>query len=275
MKRKIILLIFMSLFFSSVFQVTYAVPTVDSSEKVYDFAELFTPEEENKLYNYINDFIDKYEIDMAIVTTEENDKGVAETYADDFYDYNGFGIGPTYDGLLLLIDMDTRTMHISTTGQAILIYDDYRIESMLDNAYYHISNQDYYKTAYNFIIDSENYIKMGIPSSNEGYEIDINGDYVRKKGAFPFFGFLIASLIISGIFILIAKSRHKVVKKATEAKNYLIRGSLSLTQSSDRFVNSHTSTIYVPKTSSSGGSGGSSTHRGSSGRSHGGGSRRF
>lgn len=275
MKRKILLIFFIILTFFSLSQTVLAVPSVNPSEKVYDFADLFTDEEENTLFNYINDFIESYQMDMAIITTNENDKSTAEIYADDFYDYNGFGIGDTYDGLLFLIDMDTRTMHISTTGEAILIYDDNRIDSMLDTAYSYISNQNYYKTAYSFINVAGTYAKAGIPASNTDYEIDSNGDYVRKKEPFPFLFFSVISFAISGIFIAIARSKHNVVKKATEAKNYLIRGSMAITKSLDRFVNSHTSTIYIPKTSSSGGGGGSSTHRGSSGRSHGGGSRRF
>ena len=83
-------------------------PKVDEKEKVYDFANLLTDEEEKKLYNSINEYIEKYDMDMAVVTIDKNNKASAMDYADDFYDYNNFGIGSTHDGLLFLIDMDTR-----------------------------------------------------------------------------------------------------------------------------------------------------------------------
>ena len=55
MKRKILLLLFICLLFSSLFQIAYAVPTVESSEKVYDFADLFTEEEEEVFRRGRND----------------------------------------------------------------------------------------------------------------------------------------------------------------------------------------------------------------------------
>ena len=79
------------------------------------------------------------------------------------------------------------------------------------------------------------------------------------------------------IFIWFAASKHKLVKKATDARFYLVKGSFNLTEKKDIFITSNTSKVYVPPpeppTSSSSIS--SSSHRSSSGRSHGGGSRRF
>ena len=73
------------------------------------------------------------------------------------------------------------------------------------------------------------------------------------------------------------KNKHKTIKKATQAKQYLVNGSFKLTEKEDRFVTSHTTKHYNPPSSSrSGGSGGgSSTHFSSSGSSHGGGGRSF
>lgn len=258
-------------------QAALSTPKVDASEKVYDFAELFTNSEESTLYTLINNFISKYNMDMVLVTINTNNKSSAMAYADDFYDYNDFGKGSTFDGLLFLIDMDNREMWISTTGQAILMYDDNRIDRILDNAYTYISSKKYFNCAKSFITTSSSYASQGIPSSNTDYIIDENGDYkkntTKSLNDFPFLFVIFVSLIFSSIFIFIARSKHKTIKKATHANQYLIKNSINITNKEDKFINSHVSKIYDPPSSSS--SGGSSTHRSSSGRSHGGGGRRF
>ena len=120
-------------------------------------------------------------MDMAIVTINNNNKNSAMVYADDFYDYNNFGINSTNDGLLFLIDMDTREIWISTTGKAILYYDDYRINNILDTTFSYIVNGDYYNCASSFITESTRYAIKGIPNSNKDYTINSNGDYVHVK----------------------------------------------------------------------------------------------
>lgn len=110
-------------------------PAVDASEKVYDFAELLTPSEEEQIYNRVQKFINKTNLDLAVVTINDNNKFSAMEYADDFYDYNDFGTDSEYSGVLFLVDMDTREIYMSTTGKAISMYSDYRIDMTLDAIY--------------------------------------------------------------------------------------------------------------------------------------------
>ena len=141
-------------------------PAVNENEKVYDFAELLTETEENNLYNKVVKFISTYNMDLALVTINDNWTD-AETYADNFYVYNYFGIGNTFDGILLLIDMDTREIWLSTNGEAILIYNDYRIESILDDMYYYIQDAKYYETFNAGIEKASEYATKGIPEENK------------------------------------------------------------------------------------------------------------
>lgn len=251
-------------------------PSVDASKKVYDFADLLSDEEETKLYNNIQSFVENYDMDMVIVTIDDNNKSSSRDFADDFYDYNDFGIGQTYDGLLFLIDMDNRNMWISTTGHAILVYSDSRIDDILDDTYNYISKENYYMCANTFIKSASNYAKMGVASSNSKYEINEDGEYVRKDetDSFPFFPVIIISGIGTFIFIIVAVSKHKTVAKATKASQYIVKNSLKLSVKDDRFINTYTSKVYSPQSSDSG-SGGSSTHSSSSGSSHGGGGSSF
>lgn len=250
------------------------VPIVDNSTKVYDFADLLSTTEEDSLYNSIVEFIQTYNLDMAVVTINHNFTS-AMRYADDFYDYNGFGVGATNDGLLFLIDMDNREMYITTTGTAQLVYDDYRINKILDATYAEIINQDYYGCAGEFVRLSQDYASLGIPDSNKYADIDEYGDYyvttTNNKSVNFEVAFVIAG-IITLIFMIISLSKHRMIKKASEAKHYL--KNIRITNRVDNFLHTHTSKVYIPPANTSSG-GGSSTHHSSSGRSHGGGGRRF
>ena len=45
---------------------------------------------------------------MVIVTVDDTRGKKARDFADDFFDYNGFGYGRDRDGILLLIDISDR-----------------------------------------------------------------------------------------------------------------------------------------------------------------------
>lgn len=244
-------------------------PSVDASEKVYDFADLFSEEEELNIYNEVLTFIDATELDLAIVTINYNPKTSTLVYADDFYDYNDFNI----NGIVYVIDMDNREFYISTSGTAILYYDDYRIESTLtgmDNSMYNGN----YKESIDIMINKlSSYQQSGYSSNTETYTLD-NGKVVQKT---PYLTLLIISLIVAIIITIILIKRNKPVKLAKESSRYLAKNGIKITNSQRNFINSHTTSHYSPRTESSGGhsSSGGGIHSGSSGISHGGGGHKF
>lgn len=267
MKRKILCINILFLVLINAFTVAYAsnstnstsakesTPSVDSSKKVYDYAKLFTDSEESKLYDSIQEFINNTNLDMVIVTIDDNNKSSSMAYADDFYDYNDFGIDEKNSGILFLIDMDNRNMWISTTGTAISIYQNY-IDSILDDCYDYISDENYYECANKFIASSQKKFNS------------------KKNKKWIIGGIIIAAVSIGfpTIFCLYKKSKHKAIKLATDADSYLDRNSIDIINGRDNFISTHT--IKTVRASDSSGSGGG-THIGSSGVSHGGGGRSF
>lgn len=248
-------------------------PAVDASEKVYDFAELLTLSDEKQIYNCVQEFINKTNLDLAIVTINDNNKFNAMTYADDFYDYNDFGTDLSSSGVLLLVDMDTRNIYMSTHGRALSIYSDCRIDMTLDAIYQDFSNENYLHGITKFVAIIENYDTMGLPSNKDSkYAISGEGDVYRK---FPWLIVLGVPFVITAIVMGILISKNKLVRVATSSREYLDKNSLKIKTVSDRLVS--TNTVAVPRSSGSSGSssGGSSRHSGSSGRSHGGGGHRF
>ena len=248
------------------------VNALDTADKIYDYADKLTDEEEKLLKEKIDTFINKYNMDMVLVSIDSHYKSSTEAYADDFYDYNGFGIGDTHDGVIFVLDYNfgNENMWMSTTGEAIRMYDDYRIDKILDVVY---EDYDYYELYSDFIDECSYYASLGIPSSNKNTYINSKGDLVYKRH-FPFLISIGISGVVSIIVLLILIAKNKMVKKALEANTYMNKESASITERSDQFITTHTTSVRI--NTNSGGSGrigGSSTHHGSSGISHGGGGR--
>lgn len=250
-------------------------PAVDATEKVYDFADLLTDSEEKKLYQQATKFIKKTDLDLAIVTVSDYTKprcdgDCTRTYADDFYDYNEFGIGSRHSGVLFLVDMKTRTIYMTTTGDAMDMYNDYRIEQIMDAIYQEFTNQNYYDGIAKFMTILEKYDTIGIANSKDShYVISDDGSVVRD---IPWLFLIGGPLLITGIVMAIMISRNKLVRVATSSREYLDKETLQTSIVKDRFVHTHTSKTPIYHSSGSSGGGG---HSGSSGVSHGGGGHRF
>lgn len=238
-------------------------PAVNAEEKIYDFADLYTDSEEKDLYNEVNSYIQSYNMDLVIVTINRNNKSSPQEYADDFYDYNYFGISNNRDGVLFLIDMQNREIYMSTTGTAIEMYNDYRINEALDSVYTYMSDEDYYEGTSNYIDIIKDYAASGYP----------NNSTISNKGDRPsLITTMLVSLIITIIIMGILISKNKMVRKATTAEEYLNKESVNIKNISDILVSSNTTKQKIEHNTSSGGS---STHHSSSGGSHGGGGHRF
>ena len=231
-------------------------PAIDATEKVYDFADLFTDEEEQQLYTKITNYINEYNLDLAVVTIDENNKTPRE-YADDFYDYNDFN---QQGGILFLIDMDNRKIYMSTTGQAIKMYNDYRINTALDEVYTYMSDEEYYEGTSNYIDKISDYAKKGVPTSNNE----------EKSLTSSIFMSLLIGLIGTAIIMAILIFKNRMVKKATTAREYLNKNSIKIQNMGEILISSNTTKHEIDHSSS-----GSSTHTGSSGSSHGGGGHSF
>ena len=254
-------------------------PKVNEKEKVYDFADLFTDSEEEALYQKIISFNSDTNYDLAVVTINDNNKYSSSKYADDFYDYNYFGFDSSYSGLLMLIDMDNRMIEISTSGYAIKMYDDYRIDAIIDTGYNELKNGLYAKSISNMIDKSLTYYNSGFPVSNE--HLIINGTDVENYNDKLVLSELVSycfviSVIITTIVAIVMYHKTSLKIKNTNIINYLINE--KNVQFNERYI--RTTVRKVPRntgSSSSGGSSrsGSSIRTGSSGRSHGGGGRRF
>lgn len=259
------------------------VSKVDKDTKVYDFADLLTDEEEKNIYRTIDNFLESSSMDFVVVTLDKNPYGVSDyytqIYAQDFYYYNDFGVGDKKDGLIVLIDMNNRYPYIATKGNAILVYDDERIDSIHESAYNYLASGNYYEALKNYIDKIAYYYDKGIPDSNEYYCIDEFGIYYKCKSAPKRVNWaitIIAATLGSLIPAFIHTRKYKGIHIATNANNYLTNGNVNV--KTDQFLTTFTSRVRrIHDSGGSGGhsGGGSSISHGSGGSFGGGGGRHF
>ena len=243
---------------------------------VYDDAFLFSDSQIQDLEDRANALSDEFNLDIVITTTDDAQGKSSRDYADDYFDYGGFGRGTEYDGILFLIDMDNREAYISTTGIGIRYLTDERIERVLDRVFDSgLSNGDYYGAAMGFLSKTEEYLVAGIPSNQHTVEekepnritfIDVIIGLIGGTGA-------------GGLFYGGARSRYKM-RNPGNPYSYRNNSIVNLASKNDNLVDTIVTHRVIPRPKPSSGSGGgssgrSTTHRSSSGRSHGGGGRKF
>lgn len=247
-------------------------PLVDTKEKIYDYSDILTDDEEEKLKEKARQFVNKTKMDMVIVTPNfryisdrEN-----EDYAADFYDYNDFGIDfENYSGVLLLRNTyeDDPYFNIYTFGDAQLYFSYYRLENTLDSIYDDIHNGNYYDGFNSFIDQMSSYYESGIPNEMKNYYVDDMG-YLKKNYVIPWILIIPLSAIITLIIMLIMIKKNKMVYKATQATEYLNKKTLNITNKQTNLISTHTTSHIISDSSSSGGGGGFHSSGGSSGGGH-------
>lgn len=251
--------------------------------RVVDEADLLTSNQETELTALLDSISEKHNVDVVIVTVNSTEGKEAEAFADDYFDYNGYGLGEDRSGLLMLRSLDPRYIHISTCGKAIEYFTDSAIDSIFDDMESSVHAENYAAAFGIFANRCENIIINGKNSSfiPDDPDDDIHTPHFWYGPHLQFHHILIAlavGFVLSLIPMGIMKSSMKTVEKKTEAQDYVLRDSIKLTNSSDMFLYRNVTKTKIAQENSSsggfsGGGGGSSTHSSSSGATHGGGGR--
>lgn len=242
------------------------------SPRLVDDADLLTSVEEEELLARLDAISEKYQQDLVIITNYSlNDKSATE-FADDFFDYHGYGFGQDSSGILLLISMEYRDWALSTSGSAIKTFTDAGQTYMTENFLSYISDENYDKGFHKFIDLSENFLEQARTGQPYDY-----GNMPKKPLAWYWLPITLAVSFLIALGIQRSmKSKLKSVRRQEAADDYIRMNSFQLSDQRDLFLYKNVSRTIKPETSSSGGGGGGSrTHSSSSGSSHGGSSGKF
>ncbi len=120
---------------------------------VIDRANLLTDSEAESLSKRLKEIGSAYKCDVVVATVPSLGLKTAEEYADDFFDYNGYGYGAIPDangttvdgdGILLLISTEARDFAVSTSGYGITAFTDYGVQEYLEPKFLsYLGNNDY------------------------------------------------------------------------------------------------------------------------------------
>lgn len=270
-----------------------------TAQSIVDNAELLTDSEEALLEERAAAVRESYDYDVAILTINSLDGEDILSYANDYYDYNGYGVGSGYDGMIFVISMAERDFGTSTCGSGIYYFSDYTLDNIHENIVALLSAGKYFD-AFSEYINRVEYVLYSaaiekqtnsadavVPEYNlsdsynsnlytyEDVEVSTAEVYIVAE-----IGIIIIALIIGLITVTVIKSPMKNIGIKKDADIYTGANDLKLKRQIDRFIYSNVSKTRIETNNSSGsrssfGGGHSSTSFGSSGRVHGGRSGKF
>lgn len=239
-----------------------------SAPRLYDGADLLSESEEKALLTGLNAVSERMKLDAVIVTVDSTGSKSPRDYADDYYDENGYGYGESHDGILLLISMEQRDWYISTCGYGITAFTDAGIDYIGECMVSDLSDGEYADAFARFVELCEEFVTQ----ARSGAPFDV-GNLPKEPfdAAMALVIAIVIGFVIGLIVVSVMKGQLKSVRTQSAASNYLKKDSVNLTTSRDFFLFRNVTRVRR-ETESSGGSG---THRSSSGRSHGGGGGKF
>lgn len=249
--------------------VAMAIPAFATSElpRLVDGAGLLTESEQSELLSKLDEISDRQQVDIVVVTTDTLDGQTPMDYADDFYDYFGYGFGADCDGILLLVSMEDRDWYISSCGYGMTAVNDAGVEYISEQFLSDLSD-GYYASAFSTYA---NLCDEFITQARTGQPYD--SDSLPKAPFNVFTNLLIAlavGLVIALIVTGIMRGKLKSVRWQAAAANYVRSGSMNLTESRDLFLYHTVDRTARPKSNDN-----DSSHTSSSGQTHGGGGGKF
>ncbi len=259
----------------------------DPTERVFDYADMLTDEEEQSLREYIAECEEKIQADIVIVAISESveydlqDPDLPEAFhakevgstdwstamrdlADNFYDYNNFGYDKVHGNGALLLDNSYEGQGgswLSTCGSIYEYFGDYEINQALYAVDDYIEESPY--KAYMACIS---YVTRTMEESR--------GDITMT-----FFPWILTGAVVALIYAIV-NLHQKKAKDTTTVNQYVEGKKPKMNNTRDQYLRKNVVTRRIETSSSSGGSsshhsgGHGGSHRSSSGVSHGGGGHR-
>ena len=227
-----------------------------AQERIVDNAGLLNDSEKEDLRILTNAIYQYYSFDLVIVIERDIGNTSPMVYADDYFDYNGYGL----NGCLLLWVTGSRDYWISTSGTGIEILNDYAYGKLETDIVEFLRVGNNYEAFLAFTQDWELFLSLDQNYRSYNFFYQWNSVLVAVSWVIAF--------IISLIVVQVWKAGMNTALPQRAASAYIVPGSLAFKVKRDDFLYSTvTRTRRQTETSSPGGRG---IHTGSSGRSHGG-----
>jgi len=236
------------------------------AERVYDYANVLTNEEEDKLRAYIAKKEKQTQMDIVLVTINEDVESVSYSWenammniADDFYDESLYGYNKVHgDGVLLLDNWyeGQEGSWFSAAGRAEPRFDGDEGQKVVDAVYKYAEKNPY--KAYKAYIDTA----CGFMSGS-------------NRMVIPAWMILVVPIVTAVIYAN-GKSKQKKAQDTTRTTEYVEGNKPVMNQVRDDFLRKSVITTHIQTSSGSGGGGrrGGSSHTSRGGVRHSGAGRR-
>lgn len=187
-------------------------PAVNSDEKIYDYADLYTDSEEKKIYKRLKEYTKSTKIDAIIVTTRKLNGFNISDYAYNFYDYNDFKTNGVIFVIYLSNDVEIYMGNSGSKNSKVFkVYTDKRINETLAYTYKYIGKGEYYTGTDKYISILEGFYKLEV---NGNYRVNEDGKVVKT---IPWIEMIILSVAISFIVLMALyyklKDNNKIIVK--------------------------------------------------------------
>lgn len=136
-----------------------------SLPRVLDYADIFTPEQEEEMKERIAAITEAEKKDIVVLTVDSTDGYSHDIYNADFYDYCFYGFGKDHDGISLLISMDPSDRGFYTTGTgSVQPMHTEAVANALDDALYdYMRDGNYGEGVLDWINNVDVFFRKGIP----------------------------------------------------------------------------------------------------------------
>ena len=157
---------------------SYIARTDGGKPTLVDKQHLVSDSQAETLSKRLKEIGTAYQCDVVIVTVPTLGGKTAEAYADDYFDYNGYGYGAMPnangttidgDGVLLLLSMEDRDFAISTSGYGITAFTDYGIQTYLEDLFLPYLRSNDYAGGFDAFADGCEYL---LKTAREGVPYD-------------------------------------------------------------------------------------------------------
>ena len=249
----------------------FSFPLYANDNKVIDEYDSLSDEEIEDLNNQIKSIIDEVNFDIVVYIAYQDNEDIT-ALADDYFDYNDYGLGNDRDGIILCINYYYRDYTITTRGSStISLFSDSTLDYIYDDITPCLSNDNVLGAISIFLYDVKDIAKNPV-SPNDPYDYEpsktSSSEHLEQTLLVGLGGASIISLVV--FFILRGQLKTQGIK--TQANTYMKDSNLNIFRSGEIFLYKTSHTQKVPRNDDHHhGGGGSSVHISSSGASHGGG----
>ena len=216
---------------------------------ITDSVGYLTEEQNKELSARLDKIREQYSFDIVFVSEDRLSAYDAQASADDIYDYNGYGYGENYDGILFYIADSEREYHFSVCGSGETIFNENGLAYLEKKIVPYLKKDNYYAAVKSYADHTEELLEMaadGKPFNKTQHSMKYILCVVAGALLFP---------LILAHFMMAVKEDY--------ADNYMKPNSMNLDFSRDIFLYSTVTKTEKPKSDSG-------SHTSSSGRSHGG-----